>query len=146
MYNECRKIIFYFDWIYSWKLIYFNWRLIREKRICSLKCIFMSLCEVTWENACDINFPSATSLRHFLWRFCFYPPMAPLFYSLETIDTPSPVYLISKIFLILHIFEICSNGLCNALCNIEKFPWGQLVRILLLYPSTLWPFLWHLSP
>lgn len=61
---------FLFDGIYSWKLIYFKWRLIREKRtICSLKCIFMSVCKVTWENASDINLPPATSLRHFLWTF-----------------------------------------------------------------------------
>jgi len=87
-------------------------------------------------------------LQHHFVISCgrFPPPMAPLFYSLETIDTPSPVYLISKIFLILQIFEICSNGLCNALCNFEKFPWGQLVKILLLYPLTLWPFLCHWSP
>lgn len=70
-------------------------------------------------------------LQHHFVISCgrFHPPMAPLFYSLETIDTPSPVYLISKIFLILQIFEICSNGLCNALCNFEKFTWGQLVKI-----------------
>lgn len=61
-------LFLFFDGIYSWKLIYFKWRLIREKKTkCSLKCIFMSVCKVTWENASDISLPPATSLRHFLW-------------------------------------------------------------------------------
>lgn len=86
-------------------------------------------------------------LQHHFVISCgrFPPPMAPLFYSLKQLTHLHLCILISKIFLILQIFEICSNGLCNALCNFEKFTWGQLVKILLLYPSTLWPFLCHWS-